>query len=616
MPDPCSLFELILNESSTWPQAPAILSLGKETLTYGELSRHLQSITLQLSRLGFREGDRLAVVLPNGSEMATAFLAISSVCSCAPLNPAYPFDEFLFSLSDLHVKALVALPGSDAPAHKAAAALGIPVLILEPDSRWAGKFSLSCSIPAANNNNDPILADMEAEALVLHTSGTTSRPKIVPLTHRNIFYSARNIVETYALTREDVCLNMMPLFHIHGLMGALCASLAAGGSLICAPGFLPDQLLGWFTGLEPTWYSAVPTIHQSILEMVWEQPDICKQVHLRFIRSCSSSLAPQLAQEMEEVFKAPVLEAYGMTEATHQIASNPLPPQLHKFGSVGLATGTVQLSIWDEKGNTLPANTSGEICIRGENVVKGYENNPAANLASFSAGWLRTGDRGFLDEDGYLFIQGRFKEIINRGGEKISPREIDEVLQRHPAVRQAVAFAVPHPSLGEDVAAAVVLQEGQTVSVQELRQAVAARLASFKVPRQIVFVQEIPKGATGKIQRIGLAEKLKTELEAFSRREAAGTTAARTPLEADLLAIWEQVLENERIGVQDDFLALGGNSIQAARILGLVNERFGLDLQLIEFFTTSTVATIADLINIIIDQKERHDQHSPANPSY
>ena len=253
------------------------------------------------------------------------------------------------------------------------------------------------------------------------------------------------------------------------------------------------------------------------------QPEIARQIHLRFIRSCSSALAPQVAQGLETAFGAPVLEAYGMTEATHQIASNPLPPRPHKFGSVGLATGTTRVSILDEQGNALPAGTVGEICIRGENVMGGYENNPAANATNFTDGRLRTGDRGYLDKDGYLFIQGRIKELINRGGEKISPREIDEVLLRHPAVKQAVAFAVPHPSLGEDVGAAIILRDGQTVSVQELRQYAAASLADFKVPRQIVFVKEIPKGATGKIQRIGLAEKLKAELEDSQARMAAGT---------------------------------------------------------------------------------------------
>ena len=597
MPSPCSLYKIICDESSQWQQAPAIKSPGKETLTYGELARHLHSISLQLSRMGIRKGDRLALVLPNGPEMATAFLAISSVCACAPLNPSLPFDEFHFSLSDLHIKALVTLAGGEAPAHKAAAALNIPVITLEPEPRRAGIFSLSSDLPISQDLSEPVLASLEETALILHTSGTTSRPKIVPLTHANLYYSVQNIVGTYTLTPADTCLNMMPLFHIHGLVGALGASLASGGSIICAPGFLPDQVAGWLTNLEPTWYSAVPTIHLSILELVHRKPEIARKVQLRFIRSCSSSLAPQLAQELEEVFNTPVLEAYGMTEAAHQIASNPLPPLPRKFGSVGLPTGNLQISIMNEEGRSLPINASGEICIRGGNVMAGYENNPAANHSSFCQGWLRTGDFGSLDEDGYLFIRGRLKEFINRGGEKISPREIDEVLQRHPAVRQAVAFAIPHPSLGEDVAAAVVLREGQTVSVHDLRQSAAESLASFKVPRRIVFVKEIPKGPTGKIQRIGLAEKLKGELETFTKQEAAGTTAARNPLEAELLDIWQQVLESGQIGVEDDFLALGGNSIQAARILAQVNEHFGMNLQLIDLFTTSTVALMAHLIH-------------------
>lgn len=291
-----------------------------------------------------------------------------------------------------------------------------------------------------------------------------------------------------------------------------------------------------------------------------------------------------------------------MTESTHQIASNPLPPRPHKFGSVGPATGSTRISIRDEQGEVLPANTTGEICVRGENVIREYENNPAANATSFINGWLRTGDRGYLDEDSYLFIQGRVKEIINRGGEKISPREIDEVLLRHPAVKQAVAFAVPHPNLGEDVAAAVVLREGQTVTAKELRQSAAASLASFKVPRQIVFVREIPKGATGKIQRIGLAKKLEAELEAFTAREAAGTSAPHTPFEAEVLSIWRRVLNTRQIGVSDDFLALGGNSIQAARVLMQINERFGMSLQINDIFTTSTVAAMANLIQVKRDQ--------------
>jgi acyl-CoA synthetase (AMP-forming)/AMP-acid ligase II/acyl carrier protein len=581
------------------------LSPGKKPLSYQRLFRHLQSTALQLTRMGINQADRLALVLPNGPEMATAFLAISSVCTCAPLNPAYLVDEFKFGMEDLHVKALVTFPGEGHPARQAALSLEIPIIDLKPDPESAGIFRFASNLLVDETISEPTLAGMDDVALVLHTSGTTSRPKIVPLTHRNIFHSADNIAGTYALASTDRCLNMMPLFHIHGLIGAVAASLFAGASVVCAPGFIPGSVLAWLSDLGPTWYTAVPTIHQVILEKVRRLPESGKRVHLRFIRSCSSPLAPQVAQDLESVLNAPVVEAYGMTEAAHQIASNPLPPRPHKFGSVGLATGTTRVSILGGQGSVLPPNTPGEILIRGENVMSGYENNPGANETGFIDGWLRTGDLGSLDEDNYLFIQGRIKEIINRGGEKVAPREIDEVLLHHPAVKQAVVFGMPHPSLGEDVAAAVVLREGQTVSMQELRRFASTRLAAFKVPGLIVIVQEIPKGATGKIQRIGLAEKLKAELEMVRTLETSAGSEPRTQVEAQILSIWQQVLQKQSIGIQDDFLALGGDSIMAASILMLVNESFKVDLIFSDLFYAPTISSLADLVQE--KQKKQHD---------
>jgi acyl-CoA synthetase (AMP-forming)/AMP-acid ligase II len=257
----------------------------------------------------------------------------------------------------------------------------------------------------------------------------------------------------------------------------------------------------------PTWYTAVPTMHQAIVSRAGRNRSAIEANPLRLIRSSSSSLPPQVMAELEETFSCPVIESYGMTEATHQMASNPLPPAARKPGSVGVAAGP-EVAIMDAGGRLLPQGETGEIVIRGDNVTAGYENNPEANAENFTEGWFRTGDQGVIDPEGYLTITGRLKEIINRGGEKISPREVDEVLMDHPAVAQAVTFAMPHPKLGEDVAAAVVPREGETVEERALREFAAARLADFKVPRKVLVLDEIPKGATGKLQRIGLAEKL------------------------------------------------------------------------------------------------------------
>ncbi|MBT4873464.1 MAG: AMP-binding protein, partial [Marinovum sp.] len=354
----------------------------------------------------------------------------------------------------------------------------------------------------------------EDAALILHTSGTTSRPKIVPLLHRNICASSQHIAASLTLTASDRGLNVMPLFHIHGLLAAVSASLSVGAQIFCTPGFDALKFFGWIAAQRPTWYTAVPTMHQAILSRAARNESVIADVPLRFLRSSSASLPPQVFAALEDAFEAPVIEAYGMTEAAHQMAANPLPPKPRKPGCVGIAAGP-QVRIADESDNKL-IDGLGEIVISGPNVTPGYESNPDANAESFfKAGgnrWFRTGDQGQLDSEGYLTITGRLKEIINRGGEKISPREVDEVLMDHPAVAQAVTFAVPHDKLGEDVAAAVVLAQDETASEQELSGFVHERLARFKVPRKIVIVEEIPKGATGKLQRIGLHKKLGLEL--------------------------------------------------------------------------------------------------------
>jgi acyl-CoA synthetase (AMP-forming)/AMP-acid ligase II len=375
------------------------------------------------------------------------------------------------------------------------------------DGAPAGAFSLRPRDGVGAAAVAPTYAQPDDISMVLHTSGTTSRPKIVPLSQRNLCASARNIAKSLQFRADDRGLNVMPLFHIHGLIAGVLAPLSAGSQVCCTPGFNALKFFAWMDEAAPTWYTAVPTMHQAIVSRAKGNQDVIARHPLRFMRSSSSSMPPQVIKELEEIFHAPLIEAYGMTEATHQMCSNPLPPAVRKPGTVGLAAGP-EVAIMAEDGTLLPVGGIGEIVIRGPNVTAGYESNPGANAEAFTHGWFRTGDQGQMDAEGYVSLTGRLKEIINRGGEKISPREVDEVIMDHPAVQQVVCFGMPHPKLGEEVAAVVVEREGMVLTERELQTYVATRLADFKVPKKVLFMTEIPKGATGKLQRIGLAQKL------------------------------------------------------------------------------------------------------------
>jgi acyl-CoA synthetase (AMP-forming)/AMP-acid ligase II len=501
---------------------PAIVVPEGPTLTFEDLRRQIDGLSAQLNAFGIGRNDRVALVLPNGPAAAITFLAVAGCATAAPLNPAYREDEFRFYMDDLGARALITLEGDASAAHTAADDDVLRLALLgaagsysfESDGRSpeVGEKGRILRVPQDERGGstwgrDVDRAEPNDVALVLHTSGTTARPKIVPLSQRNLATSATNIMASLDLRPEDRSLNVMPLFHIHGLMAALLASLGAGGSVVTSPGFDAFRFFAWLEETQPTWYTAVPTMHQLVLARSGRHQDVIERARLRFVRSSSASLPPTVMADLETTFGAPVIEAYGMTEASHQMAANPLPPSARKPGSVGLGAG-VEVAIMDTAGRLLSDGATGEVVIKGGNVTSGYENNAAANESSFMDGWFRTGDQGYQDGDGYLFLTGRIKEIINRGGEKVSPREVDEVLLQHPAVAQAVAFAVPHERLGEEVAAAVVLNDGLDVDEKELREHAAKRLADFKLPKRILILEDIPKGATGKVQRIGLAEKL------------------------------------------------------------------------------------------------------------
>src|SRR2546425_3772408 len=477
--------------------APAVITESPPVvLSYRALAEQIERVAEQLRSAGLRPGDCVVMVLPNGLEFIVVLLAIARAgLIAAPLNPAYKADELRMFFEDIQPRSVIV--GSSNPAVIAAAAgRSLAIWPSSVDSSGAVGLKevpqLSRCIPGNPGGDD--------FALLLHTSGTTSRPKGVPLTHTNVLRSALNIASHYALTAADRSLVVVPLFHGHGLIGATLATLASGGAAIVPPRFSASQFWGLFRKHGATWFTAVPTIHEVLLERA--DKDGAPDIGARFIRSCSEALAPAVLANLEKRFGAPVLEAYGLTEAAHQVASNPLPPCPHKPATVGFGTG-VEIAIIDEKGRHLTANNRGEVIVRGPDVMRGYRKDPEATAAAFIDGWLRTEDAGVLDDDGYLALTGRIKELINRGGEKIAPSEIDDVLLAHPAVAEAAAFGVPDTKYGEEVWAVVVLKGDS--DAERLQAFCRTHLADFKVPKVILITSALPKNDMGKVERQELA---------------------------------------------------------------------------------------------------------------
>lgn len=517
-----SLTSLLCKAAEEFPNQRAIAVSGKYELTHSQLQATVIACAARLRAAGVGHGDVVALSFPNSIEFVVLFMAvIRGRGVAAPLNAAYTAEEFEFYLADSKSKLLLLPAEGNTAAETAAAKIGLPVAKCRFSILSEGTGSVEFVSESPGFDLDLGLigkgeADIEAElscdihddlALFLHTSGTTSRPKGVPLTQLNLGASTLQIKDTYELSSSDATVITLPLFHVHGLVAGLLSSLISGASVVlpAAGRFSASSFWTDMRTYRATWYTAVPTIHQILLERHTSKPED-QYPELRFIRSCSASLAPILLERLESTFGAPVLEAYAMTEASHQMTSNPLPHNgRRKAGSVGKATG-IELTILDENGVPQSQGCTGEVCIRGANVTKGYQNNPEANDSAFQFGWFHTGDLGYLDEEGSLFLKGRIKELINRGGEKISPFEVDAVLLSHPAVAQAVAFAVPDEKYGEEVNAAVVPADGVTVMEEDVISTCKKNLAAFKVPKRVFVTDSLPKTASGKIQRRAMAE--------------------------------------------------------------------------------------------------------------
>ncbi|CCV10740.1 conserved hypothetical protein [Mesorhizobium sp. STM 4661] len=595
-------------------ESVAILAAGRLPLTYGALGSQIRYVGARLGLADVRSTGRVAVVLPEGVEAAVAIVAVAANAACAPLNPAYSAREFESRLTALRAKVLIVPDGGESPAIAVAKSLNMRILRLVPETASAaGLFSLTGDGEPVVVPKDPAPDPAPDPALLLFTSGTSARPKLVPLTHRNLCVSAQDICSALHLHCSDRSLGVMPLFHIHGL-SSLFASLISGGSYISMADFSAESFFTCLLELRPTWYSASPTIHRMILDQIHMCRGNMRESGLRFIRSASAPMTPQLITDVESVFGVPFVEAYGMTEAAPQIASNRLPPFRRKPGSVGTAAGP-EVAIMDEAGRVLPPDGHGEVVVRGPNIMHGYDGDPAVNEAAFSGGWLRTGDLGHLDTDGYLFVTGRLKDVINRGGEKISPQLVEQVLLEHPAILQAVVFATPHPVLGENIAAAVVLKSAEKRD-QQIRSFAAKRLARFQVPQRIVFVDQIPLDPTGKLNRKHLAQAL-VLAEHDGQRSLLRTdkAVARTAAERRVAAVFAEVLGTGPPGIHDDFFDLGGHSLTAMQVLVRLQQIFQVTLPIGCMFESPTIAGLSECIgaqmaNLVADGAARLEQGS------
>ncbi|MHB0770043.1 amino acid adenylation domain-containing protein [Bradyrhizobium sp. 5.13L] len=576
------------------PAAPALLAPGRPPLSYGALDGSIRQLVGTLRERGIGPADRVAVALPRGADSALALIAVASTCACVPVNPDLTADELQRYFSELKLAALVTRAGMNSASREAARTLDIAVVdfVAGPVDDLGGCAFIAPTIGPAHASG---AARGEDDAFILLTSGTAARPKMVPLTHRNVCLSAYNAGHALSLTSRDRLLNVLPLFHAHGLISGLLTALAAGSSVICTDGFEASSFFDWMRELQPTWYTAVPTIHRALLTAAEANPDRARSSSLRVIRSASASLAPAILRGLEAMFGVPVLETYGMTEAASQIAANPF--ELRKVGSVGVAAGP-EIAIMDETGRTLASGERGEIMLRGPNMSRGYYNDDAATRAAFRDGWFRTGDLGYLDADGYLFIVGRLKDVINRGGQKISPLEVEDVLLSHPAVLEAGVFAVPHEKLGENVAAVVVLRPNSEASSDQLRQFARKRLAAYKVPSLIRSVAALPKGASGKVKRNALAALIAT---AESNDE---TRLPRNAMETELAGIWADLLELPQVGADRDVFALGADSLAVTQMRSRLRERFDVDFSFEDIFDCPTVTALAARVETAASRRE------------
>ena len=588
---------LLASQAERIGAARALLSRSGEQLSYQQLNERVCKIADQLRSWGLSPRSRIGIVAPNGLNMSVVLLAITSTSVAAPLNPSFREHEFQSYLDDIQVDCIVVLEEDRASSVRfVAEKKGIPIIELAPDGITLSASAELVKVLGQRDQRFPGAIhsgpNPDDTALILLTSGSTGRSKRVPLTHRNLCASVADICHSLQLNQCDICLSMWEQFHIGGVTDLLLAPLASGGEIICTGGFNVEEFFTILDALSPTWFQGVPTTLHEIFAVAKRTGRSSAKTSLRFIRSVASALPPELMERIEELFQVPVVQTYGMTEAGPLIASNPLPPGARKAGSTGPSSGTL-ISIRSPDGHELGPYETGEILVKGENVVAEYERDEKASAKAWRDGWFVTGDTGYLDADGYLFLKGRTKEQINRGGEKIYPQEIDDVLSTHPEIEQAASFSVKHPTLGEDVAVAVVVRQNSNLDAQGIRRFVASRLSDFKVPKTVLLLSSLPRSSIGKVKRDMLAAL--AELQNNKLQYA----PPETNLQKILVKVWTEELGVQRVGLDDDFAQLGGDSLSSVRLFLTIEKLFGVNLDSIALDENITVRQLATLIEAL-----------------
>ncbi|MGE0652769.1 MAG: AMP-binding protein [Alphaproteobacteria bacterium] len=590
-----TISDVVRRHAIATPDAPALVAEGQAPLTYAVLANLMDRIREQLNAAGFGRGDRIAVVGPNDAATAALITGIWECAAVVPMNPALSAGEFAIYFRDLKVQAVAIVSGVDTAAGMVARDIGLPVLEVERiDNDVAGMIDVR-PFPGGRKAARPGAARSDDLALVLLTSGTTSHSKVVPVTNSQLTAKMRWEVEAYGLTPADRCLNLMPLFHGHGLYCSLGSTLCSGSSIVTLTDFSPDAFFRLLATLGPTWYTGAYTFHHRIRAAAPDHAEAIRKSRLRFAKTASGPLDLRVAEDVSKLLRAPVIAAYSSTELGG-ITSTPFPPTPQKLDTVGRPHGR-EVAIMAPNGEFLPPGATGEVAVRSTETFTGYENDAAETARCFVGAWFRTGDEGFLDENGYLTLTGRIKDIINRGGEKITPSEVDNALMGHPDVATAVTFPVPHLTLGQEVAVAIVPRKGAEMTDETLTHFLRGRLAPFKVPRRFVFVDDIPKGASGKIQRRILADAFGLITDSVAGGgERIADDRPPTALEAKLQCIWAEALGLERVGLYEDFFMLGGDSLQAVDLFLRIEKDVGRRLPRSVLFEAGTVAKMAHRI--------------------